>query len=181
MTVELSDDQELDTLSVVEEVYCPECGARMDPDQTTCPRCGAQFSFYCPVCDEEIPAEATICPHCGAELDEGFEDEGSQDEGFYAGPGGAAEEGERETERATFCGNCGEPIGEDDEECPSCGVDLCPECGSPLDPGDTACPECGTEFVFTCPECGEELGLDEDVCPHCGFEFGEEEESLNDE
>ena len=92
-----------------------------------------------------------------------------------------AEKGEREIERASFCGSCGEPIGEDDEECPSCGVDLCPDCGSPLDPGETVCPECGTEFVFTCPECGEELGLDEDVCPHCGFEFGEEEENPNDE
>ncbi|MGD8473165.1 MAG: zinc-ribbon domain-containing protein, partial [Anaerolineae bacterium] len=63
------DDQDLD-----EDVFCPECGAEMDPDKTACPECGAEYGFYCPECDEEIPADATVCPYCGAELDEGFED-----------------------------------------------------------------------------------------------------------
>jgi predicted amidophosphoribosyltransferase len=158
------EDKELDDLDSEEEVRCPECGAVMDPDDTICPQCGAEFGYYCPVCDEEVPADATICPHCGAELDEDFEDE----------VGTPGQELERAVQRAEFCGNCGEPIGPGDEECPSCGVDLCPDCGNPLDPEDTVCPYCGAEFAFSCPECGEDVPPEAEVCPYCGFEFEEE-------
>lgn len=171
MTEELLDKEQLDDAEMDEEFRCPDCGALMDPDETVCPHCGAEFGFYCPECDEEIPAEASVCPHCGAELEEGFEDEIEGEEGLEseAKPGTAVE-------RATFCANCGEPIGEEDEECPSCGVDLCPDCGNPLDPEAEVCPYCGAEFAFSCPECGQDLPADADICPHCGAEFEEDEE-----
>jgi predicted amidophosphoribosyltransferase len=170
MTEEFLDEEQLDD-DLDEEAYCPDCGALMDPDDTVCPQCGAEFGFYCPECDQEIPAEASICPYCGAELEEGFEDEleGEEEVESQAKPDVAVE-------RATFCANCGEPIDEEDEECPSCGMDLCPDCGNPLDPDDDVCPHCGAEFAFSCPECGEDLPADADVCPHCGAEFEEDEE-----
>jgi predicted amidophosphoribosyltransferase len=173
MTADSIDDKELD-FEEEEGGTCPECGEEMDPDASICPHCGAEFGFYCPECDQEIPADATVCPHCGAELDEGFEDE-DEDGAFLVEPG----EPEAEGERASFCGNCGEPITEDDEECPACGVDLCPDCGSPLDDDVDVCTVCGAEFAFSCPECGADLKADDDVCPNCGFEF--EEEDLDDE
>jgi predicted amidophosphoribosyltransferase len=64
----------------------------------------------------------------------------------------------------------------DDEECPSCGVDLCSDCGNPLDPEDEVCALCGAEFAFSCPSCDKDLPSDADVCPHCGFEFEEDDE-----
>ena len=162
MTADLPQDSELD-----EEMHCPECGAVMDPDDTTCPKCWAQFGFYCPECDEEIPADATICHHCGAELEEGFEDEGTDE---------PKEESDPAIERAAFCGECGGPIGKEDEECPSCGVDLCLDCGGPLGEEDQVCPICGAEFAFSCPECGEDLPADAVVCSRCGFDFEEGQE-----
>jgi predicted amidophosphoribosyltransferase len=79
-----------------------------------------------------------------------------------------------EVERATFCGNCGQAIDQDADECPSCGVDLCLDCGSPLRGDDEVCPACGAEFAFSCPECGEDLSADEEECPNCGYEFEDE-------
>jgi len=153
------------------DVHCPECGADMDPDDTACPQCGAEFGFFCPVCDEELPADATICSFCGAELDEGFEDDVE----------GSGEEDGSDVERAVFCGNCGEAIGVEDEECPSCGVDLCPDCGSPLEPEADVCSICGAEFAFSCPNCDKDLPADAKVCPHCGYEFGDEEGDEEDD
>ena len=101
-------------------------------------------------------ADATVCPQCGAELGEGFEDEQEQ-----AVP------------RAEFCSNCGEPIGADDTECRSCGVDLCPDCGAALGPDDTACANCGAQFDFACPNCGSDVPASADRCPNCNFEFEE--------
>jgi predicted amidophosphoribosyltransferase len=179
MTADSIDDKELDfEEEEAEEGTCPECGEEMDPDATICPHCGAEFGFYCPDCDQEIPADATVCPHCGAELDEGFEDE-DEDGTFLVEPG----DPEAEEDRATFCGNCGEPITGDDLECPACGVDLCSDCGSPLDDDVDVCPVCGAEFAFSCPECGKDLDADDDVCPHCGFEFEEEvlDEAVEDD
>ena len=88
---------------------------------------------------------------------------------------------EADTEWAEFCGNCGEPIDPDDEECPSCGVDLCPDCGTALEPEADVCPHCGAEFAFSCPECGEDLPADAEACPHCGYVFEEDEEGVEDE
>lgn len=170
--IELVDDEE-------ESAECPECGAEMDADDTVCPQCGAEFGFYCPECDEEVPLDATVCPHCGTELDEDFEDEDAEgaedlpaDDG--ASEGATAERGDED--RAEFCADCGEPIDEEDEECPSCGIDLCPDCGSPLDPDEDECAECGAQFAFSCPACSEDLDPDADVCPHCGYSFDEDED-----
>ena len=158
-------DEQLDEFDQDQDLHCPECGAEMGEDDTVCPQCGAEFGYYCPECDEELPIDADVCPHCGAELDEGFED----DEGTAT----LTDEG---IERAEFCSNFGELIGEEDEECPSCGSDLCPDCGTALAEEDEACPHCGAEFAFSCPQCDEDLPPDADVCPHCGYQFEEEEE-----
>ena len=165
-------DELLDELDLDDDNLCPECGAEMDPDDTVCPKCGAEFGYYCPECDEELPLDATICPHCGAELDEGFEDEAE---------GGAVDEDlDEETESvltwAEFCSSCGEPLSEDDEECPACGLDLCPDCGTALTEEDEACPNCGAAFAFSCPDCGEDLPAEAEVCPHCGYQFDDEDE-----
>ena len=108
-----------------------------------------------------------LCVHCGAELEEGFEDDEKETKKEKASPG---------VERAAFCGESGEPIDEEDDECPSCGVDLCPDCGNPLDEDDEVCPHCGAEFAFSCPDCGEDLPVEAEACPHCGYEFEEEGE-----
>jgi predicted amidophosphoribosyltransferase len=159
-------------------VLCPECGAEMDEDDVACPQCGAEFGFYCPECDEEIPAEATVCPQCGAEMDAGFEDDEDAPDGVTEDePGEAPKREPREdVERATFCADCGEPIDEDDLECPSCGIDLCLDCSSPLDEDDEACPHCGAEFAFSCPDCNADLPADADVCTECGYEFAEDDD-----
>jgi predicted amidophosphoribosyltransferase len=172
--------------------YCPQCDEEVPPDATICPHCGAEleegveddeslagaaaardmrhtaalqeveFEYYCPECDKEVPSDATVCPHCGAELDEGFEDvDESPAETAPAVP------------RAEFCSNCGEPIGKEDGECPSCGVDLCPDCGTALGPDDTVCANCGAQFVFSCPNCGGDVPASADRCPQCGLEFEE--------
>ena len=153
------------------EERCPECGAEMTPDATVCPQCGAEFGFYCPECDAEIPGDADVCPECGAELDEGFEyEEGEVDSAEVKKVATEAST----VERALFCGECGAPIADEDEECPQCGVDLCLDCGAPLDEDDLVCPACGAEFTFSCPECGADLPVDADVCPACGAEFEDE-------
>jgi len=158
------------------EDRCPECNAVLAPDATECPHCGAEFGFYCPECDNEIPGDVDVCPHCGTELAEGFEYEEGEAVAVVEEEGSGESTAER-TENAgyaRFCGGCGAPITQDDEECPQCGVDLCPDCGAPLGDEDLVCPECGAEFTFSCPECGADLPVDVDVCPECGTEFEDE-------
>ncbi len=130
----------------------------------------AEFEYYCPECDKEVPSDATVCPHCGAELEEGFEDEEAPPAAESTGP---TAETSPAAIRAEFCSNCGEPIGREDGECPSCGVDLCPDCGTALGPDDTACASCGAQFDFACPNCGSDVPASADRCPKCGFEFEE--------
>lgn len=177
----------------LDATVCPHCGTELEEDfededlgaepddsRLRAEEEQAEYGFYCPECDEEVAFEATVCPHCGTELEEDFEDEDSGAEPERPPP--PAEEAERAAEeraaveRAEFCADCGEPISEEDEECPSCGVDLCPDCGGPLDPEDDECPECGAQFAFSCPECDEDLDADADVCPYCGYSFDEDEE-----
>lgn len=171
------EDKDIDELDENEVARCPDCGAEMDKDETVCPECGAEFGFFCPECDREIDPDATECPHCGAELDEGFYDEIELDYEDDDDTEASDEEvDERFIVRAEFCASCGEPIAEQDEECPSCGMDLCTDCGHPLDADDEICPYCGAEFAFSCPDCGQDLPSDANTCPHCGFSFDDEED-----
>lgn len=52
---------------------CPECGATVDADASSCPNCGVAFAeaegeaqFQCPECGTIVDAAATTCPGCGA-------------------------------------------------------------------------------------------------------------------
>jgi len=47
---------------------CPQCGAVLPDDATTCPSCGLEFdlALQCPHCGTLLEEEHEECPHCGA-------------------------------------------------------------------------------------------------------------------
>ena len=51
---------------------CPQCGAQVEMDASSCPKCGVLFAeegadmFQCPACSTLVNVEATSCPGCGA-------------------------------------------------------------------------------------------------------------------
>ena len=64
------------------------------------------------------------------------------------------------------------------------GEFMCPVCGNVVGPEDPDCPSCGAEFeedLFECPECGTLIPGDAMECPDCGAKFEEEEDEEGEE
>lgn len=47
------------------QLLCPECGAIVREEDTSCTRCGTEFEFTCPQCETIMSPTAEICPTCG--------------------------------------------------------------------------------------------------------------------
>jgi Zn-finger nucleic acid-binding protein len=48
---------------------CPNCGAAVAPDSTSCIYCGSSIAVrVCPSCFSSVSVGMTHCPHCGAEV-----------------------------------------------------------------------------------------------------------------
>jgi parallel beta-helix repeat protein len=89
-------EQETDTGTATEETYeCPDCGAELGADDTTCSSCGAEFE------DDEEDEDEDSEEDTEEESEEGDED----DEGFE-------------------CPDCGADLGDEDTVCSSCGAEF---------------------------------------------------------
>ncbi len=63
-----------------------------------------------------------------------------------------------------YCLECGSEVGQDDEKCPSCGLEFteevkafnCPSCGAPVEFGSRECENCGKKFKIVEAEKREE-------------------------
>ncbi|MFA5895712.1 MAG: zinc ribbon domain-containing protein [Thermoplasmata archaeon] len=51
-----------------EELGCPECGARLGPQDAFCGKCGAKIEYACPQCGAVLEPDDTFCGKCGARL-----------------------------------------------------------------------------------------------------------------
>jgi hypothetical protein len=49
-------------------VYCPRCGAGVQPSHAFCPRCGAGVQPACPACHRTVQTGWTHCAWCGNQL-----------------------------------------------------------------------------------------------------------------
>jgi hypothetical protein len=49
-------------------VYCPRCGAGVQPSHAFCPRCGAGVQPACPACHRTVQIGWTHCARCGNQL-----------------------------------------------------------------------------------------------------------------
>jgi hypothetical protein len=79
------------------DFQCPECGALVSSEDTSCPSCDTSFEdeeFLCPTCMEPVNSDAASCPHCG----EQFDDEGADEDDL----GGMEPEVEEEPERDDY-------------------------------------------------------------------------------
>ncbi len=49
-------------------IPCPECGADMNENDTTCNSCGYEVPEKCPSCGVDLPKGTKFCPECGASV-----------------------------------------------------------------------------------------------------------------
>lgn len=47
---------------------CPACQKAVEPSFVYCPHCGAKLQPACRACGKSVDAEWKVCPHCGAQL-----------------------------------------------------------------------------------------------------------------
>jgi predicted amidophosphoribosyltransferase len=165
------------------ELACPACGEPVSSDAERCEACG--YDFEAEESSEILPqvanapsvslvsaalgaaaprvdnledqsglnlgeSEGGVCPSCDAPviLEEGFCRDCGQ----------------------PFCTMCQQPIDEEDEQCPHCGVQLyfdCSQCGFELTAGTEICPNCNTLFPSHCTNCGRPLEQGDIGCLHC--------------
>jgi uncharacterized repeat protein (TIGR01451 family) len=165
---------------------CPECGAMISSDATSCANCGAAFEG-----EEAAEEEGAPEPEKGKEDVDGY---------WY-----------QKDSSLFICPNCGAFIPEDADACQTCGIVFedeeeepvpapkefpCPNCSTVIGADVEDCPECGFHFekekdgfwykeqttLFVCPNCGVFIPETADKCPQCGITFeGVEEEQARPE
>ncbi len=102
---------------------CMSCGKTVSGKERSCPRCGASFEgvvFECPFCGDAVSPDETRCKTCGTEFS-AFS-EGVSETSAVALDGGdrPSHVGEPKESVEYQCPECGNPVGENDDECPSC-------------------------------------------------------------
>lgn len=114
-------EKEEETVEVIGEFECTECGADVPGDADVCPSCGESFEeeeekkeepekkeespdeFECTECGADVPGDADVCPSCGESFDDEEETEPNEPAGTY------------------MCTQCGADVPEGAHACPSCG------------------------------------------------------------
>ena len=143
--------------------WCPFCGHRIGPGDSSCPRCGNTFSpgtkLECPFCGDLVEPGASACPSCHIDFAEfqkkvkGHAKKDSIDSLLMEIIQLEAEE-VKEQRKTLSCPNCDLLLDGSETECPRCKTNLehglafqCPTCGAFVDPEASECSECNAQFA----------------------------------
>lgn len=156
---------------------CPECGAYVEADVTSCPNCGAQFAEISEVTEPTEEEKPEI------EIEEELEK--------FVGEKLEPEE-EVQVPMVLECPECGTYVEAEATSCPKCGAQFV-EIAVETEPTEEVTPEIELEdefekFVrealepeiglekeieeYECPMCGSQVVSDDTMCPNCGVKFG---------
>jgi predicted amidophosphoribosyltransferase len=140
---------------------CPECGAFMSEQATTCPICGAEITED----EEESESEEGTDEGLGIDLEAGMDEDV---------PDAAGQKAE-----TIICKSCMSEI--------PAGSERCLVCNTPVQGDDALSLEALEKLeelieVIKCPLCGTELSKDATACYNCGTEFsGDKTEYVEEE
>ena len=109
---------------MVEELICPQCRLRNDPQAQSCKSCSQPLAKYCPRCGARLDLRMRFCDQCGA------------NHAGLSSPDGR-------------CHWCDFQNSADAELCASCGarvITLCPRCSAKTKSGLNYCAACGLDY-----------------------------------
>jgi predicted RNA-binding Zn-ribbon protein involved in translation (DUF1610 family) len=149
---------------------------------------GKPSLFMCPECGAFMSEQATTCPICGAEITEDEEDSDSEDvtdeelepaSDIETGKDVDVPEDVEEKAETIYCKSCMSEI--------PVGSERCLVCNTPVRGEDALSLEALEKLeelieVIKCPLCGTELSKDATACYNCGTEFsGDKKEYVEEE
>jgi RNA polymerase subunit RPABC4/transcription elongation factor Spt4 len=151
---------------------CPNCGAFIKSNATSCATCGVTFEeeeeevektiHECPNCNKVVASGSEDCPSCGFH----FEVEKDDVDGHWY----------KDDASLFVCPNCGSFISETAKSCNQCGIvfEGEEEAAEPIEFKDESQQDVQPS-LYLCTECGAFMSASADKCTVCGAEIEDDD------